>query len=148
MSILNKSRREWLEALSATGSTRFDVAACEAVVAETGRSCIPLWFRANSCDFKVSRGQWDITSFVNGTSAGRRAAPSPRVDAVATPAPAPAPAPATPVMQMAGAESRIIPDKMPEYVKWGHHSDVERILRSGEFYPIYVTGLSGNGKPR
>jgi cobaltochelatase CobS len=49
-------------------------------------------------------------------------------------------------MQMAGAESRIIPDKMPEYVKWGHHSDVERILRSGEFYPIYVTGLSGNGK--
>ena len=146
MSILNKSRREWLEALSATGSTRFDVAACEAVVAETGRSCIPLWFRANSCDFKVSRGQWDITSFVNGTSAGRRAAPSPRVDAVATPAPAPAPAPVAPVMQMAGAESRIIPDKMPEYVKWGHHSDVERILRSGEFYPIYVTGLSGNGK--
>ena len=146
MSNLNKSRREWLEALSATGSTRFDVAACEAVVAETGRSCIPLWFRANSCDFKVSRGQWDISSFVNGTSAGRRAAPSPRVDAVATPAPAPASAPATPVMQMAGAESRIIPDKMPEYVKWGHHSDVERILRSGEFYPIYVTGLSGNGK--
>ena len=144
MSILNKSRREWLEALSATGSTRFDVAACDAVAAETGRSCIPLWFRANSCDFKVSRGQWDISSFVNGTSAGRRAAPSPRVDAVATPAPAPAPA--TPVMQMAGAESRIIPDKMPEYVKWGHHSDVERILRSGEFYPIYVTGLSGNGK--
>ena len=146
MSNLNKSRREWLEALSATGSTRFDVAACDAVAAETGRSCIPLWFRANSCDFKVSRGQWDISSFVNGTSAGRRAAPSPRVDAVATPAPAPAPAPATPVMQMAGAESRIIPDKMPEYVKWGHHSDVERILRSGEFYPIYVTGLSGNGK--
>ncbi len=133
MSNYNKSRREWLEALSATGSTRFDVAACDAVAAETGRSCIPLWFRANSCEFKVSRGQWDISSFVNGSEP--------------TPAPvAAAPAPAAPVMQMAGAESRIIPDKMPEYVKWGHHSDVERILRSGEFYPIYVTGLSGNGK--
>ena len=141
MSILNKSRREWLEALSATGSTRFDVAACEAVVAETGRSCIPLWFRANSCDFKVSRGQWDISSFVNGSEP----TPAPVAAAPAPAAPA-APAPVAPVMQMAGAESRIIPDKMPEYVKWGHHSDVERILRSGEFYPIYVTGLSGNGK--
>ena len=141
MSILNKSRREWLEALSATGSTRFDVAACEAVVAETGRSCIPLWFRANSCDFKVSRGQWDISSFVNGSEP----TPAPVAAAPAPAAPV-APAPVAPVMQMAGAESRIIPDKMPEYVKWGHHSDVERILRSGEFYPIYVTGLSGNGK--
>ena len=138
MSNYNKSRREWLEALSATGSTRFDVAACDAVAAETGRSCIPLWFRANSCEFKVSRGQWDISSFVNGSEP----APAP---VAAAPAPA-APAPAATVMQMAGAESRIIPDKMPEYVKWGHHSDVERILRSGEFYPIYVTGLSGNGK--
>ena len=145
MSNLNKSRREWLEALSATGSTRFDVAACEAVVAETGRSCIPLWFRANSCDFKVSRGQWDISSFVNESK------PLPAPPSViglkgGANDPTPAPAPVAPVMQMAGAESRIIPDKMPEYVKWGHHSDVERILRSGEFYPIYVTGLSGNGK--
>ena len=141
MSNYNKSRREWLEALSATGSTRFDVAACEAVVAETGRSCIPLWFRANSCEFKSSRGQWDISSFVNGSEP----TPAPVAAAPAPAAPA-APAPVAPVMQMAGAESRIIPDKMPEYVKWGHHSDVERILRSGEFYPIYVTGLSGNGK--
>ena len=141
MSNYNKSRREWLEALSATGSTRFDVAACEAVVAETGRSCIPLWFRANSCEFKASRGQWDISSFVNGSEP----TPAPVAAAPAPAAPA-APAPVAPVMQMAGAESRIIPDKMPEYVKWGHHSDVERILRSGEFYPIYVTGLSGNGK--
>ena len=145
MSILNKSRREWLEALSATSSTRFDVAACEAVVAETGRSCIPLWFRANSCDFKVSRGQWDISSFVNESK------PLPAPPSViglkgGANEPTPAPAPVAPVMQMAGAESRSVPDKMPEYVKWGHHSDVERILRSGEFYPIYVTGLSGNGK--
>ena len=142
---LNKPRREWLDALSATGSTRFDVAACDAVAAETGRSCIPLWFRANSCEFKVSRGQWDISSFVNESK------PLPAPPSViglkgGANEPTPAPAPVAPVMQMAGAESRIIPDKMPEYVKWGHHSDVERILRSGEFYPIYVTGLSGNGK--
>ena len=49
-------------------------------------------------------------------------------------------------MQMAGAEARIVPEKMEGYVKWGHHKTVATILASGEFYPGYVTGLSGNGK--
>mgnify|MGYP003111845113 FL=1 len=143
---LNKSRRAWLDDLARTGETRFNVQEADAVVSETGRSCIPLWFRANSCEFKVSRGQWDISSYVNGTK------PLPAPPSVIglkgganEPTPAPAPAPVT-AMQMAGAESRIIPDIMPEYVKWGNHKNVAKILASGEFYPIYVTGLSGNGK--
>ena len=35
---------------------------------------------------------------------------------------------------------------MSTYVKWGHHDDVETIIKSGHFAPIFVTGLSGNGK--
>ena len=139
---LNKSRRAWLDDLARTGETRFNVQEADAVVSETGRACIPLWFRANSCEFKVSRGQWDISSYVNGTEP----TPAPVAATPVTPAtPAPAPTPVT-AMQMAGAESRIIPDIMPEYVKWGNHKNVAKILASGEFYPIYVTGLSGNGK--
>jgi MoxR-like ATPase len=139
---LNKSRRAWLDDLARTGETRFNVQEADAVVSETGRACIPLWFRANSCEFKVARGQWDISSYVNGTEP----TPAPVAATPVTPATsAPAPAPVT-VMQMAGAESRIIPDIMPEYVKWGNHKNVAKILASGEFYPIYVTGLSGNGK--
>ena len=140
---LNKSRRAWLDDLARTGETRFNVQEADAVVMETGRACIPLWFRANSCEFKVSRGQWDISSYVNGTEP----TPAPVAATPVTPATsAPAPAPSATIMQMAGAESRIVPDKMPEYIKWGNHKNVAKILASGEFYPIYVTGLSGNGK--
>ena len=32
------------------------------------------------------------------------------------------------------------------YVKFGHHKDIVKILKSELFYPIFVTGLSGNGK--
>ena len=39
-----------------------------------------------------------------------------------------------------------VPSKMGTYVKWGHHDDVETIIKSGYFAPIFVTGLSGNGK--
>ena len=39
-----------------------------------------------------------------------------------------------------------IPDKDPLFVPFGNFSDVETIFKSEMFYPIYVTGLSGNGK--
>ena len=29
---------------------------------------------------------------------------------------------------------------------WGHFKDIKQIVKSGLFYPIFVTGLSGNGK--
>ena len=39
-----------------------------------------------------------------------------------------------------------IPPVDKSYVKFGHHKDVESIIKSGIFYPAFVTGLSGNGK--
>ena len=40
----------------------------------------------------------------------------------------------------------LIPLKDPQYVSWGHFKDIQTILKSKIFYPIFVTGLSGNGK--
>ena len=40
----------------------------------------------------------------------------------------------------------LIPKKDPQYVSWGHFKDIKLILESKVFYPIFVTGLSGNGK--
>jgi hypothetical protein len=40
----------------------------------------------------------------------------------------------------------LIPDKAHGYVPFGHYNDVRTIVKSGLFYPLYITGLSGNGK--
>ena len=32
------------------------------------------------------------------------------------------------------------------FIPWGHYSDVKKIVKSSLFYPIYISGLSGNGK--
>ena len=53
------------------------------------------------------------------------------------------------VLQMAKLKSSIVnlvPKKDPQYVAWGHFKDIKTILESKVFYPIFVTGLSGNGK--
>jgi hypothetical protein len=39
-----------------------------------------------------------------------------------------------------------IPEADPTFVAWGNFADVSKIIKSGIFYPTYVTGLSGNGK--
>jgi hypothetical protein len=39
-----------------------------------------------------------------------------------------------------------VPEADATFVKWGYFKDVKTIIDSGMFYPMYVAGLSGNGK--
>ena len=39
-----------------------------------------------------------------------------------------------------------MPTKDPVFVPWGHFKDIKSIVTSKQFYPIFITGLSGNGK--
>jgi hypothetical protein len=39
-----------------------------------------------------------------------------------------------------------IPEVYPDYVPFGFYKDLRNILKSKSFYPVFITGLSGNGK--
>lgn len=39
-----------------------------------------------------------------------------------------------------------VPPVDPTYVAWGEHANVSEVVRSGMFFPMYISGLSGNGK--
>ena len=41
---------------------------------------------------------------------------------------------------------KIVPEKMSNYVPFGHFKDVKGIIKSKIFFPVFITGLSGNGK--
>ncbi len=43
-------------------------------------------------------------------------------------------------------KQNLVPAPFEGFVSWGHFSTIEKIVKSGLFYPIFVTGLSGNGK--
>ena len=70
----------------------------------------------------------------------------------ATTVASPAPKGAEPVMNAAilgmtgGERASLVPDRMPDYVAWGHHRNITKIVESGKFAPVFVTGMSGNGK--
>ena len=52
---------------------------------------------------------------------------------------------ATGVTSIKSAEV-FIPKVEKEYVRWGASKDIEAIMKSRMFYPIYISGPSGNGK--
>jgi MoxR-like ATPase len=67
---------------------------------------------------------------------------------IAAPVTAPAGAEATMVNLVATnmEKQNLIPGKFDGFVPWGNFSLIEKVVKSGMFYPIFVTGLSGNGK--
>ena len=147
---MNKSRTLFLDVLrehieSGDLNTNCTNADIEPIALECGWTVIPLWFRQDSENpMKVGRGRYDLSSIASGNSA-----PVERTR-VAPAAPAPvsdsAP-PASAIMQQSLVSSEsVIPAKDSDFVAWGHFDDVATIIKSGAFYPTFVTGLSGNGK--
>lgn len=59
-------------------------------------------------------------------------------------------APAAPKVNLSmdsdGFETNLVPDKDDLYVPFGNFKTVRDIVKSGMFYPLFITGLSGNGK--
>ena len=58
---------------------------------------------------------------------------------------------AAPVIQMSTRRAvtvteSFVPEKNPTYVPFGFYSDLKKIFSSKIFFPVYITGLSGNGK--
>lgn len=146
---MSKQRDEFLAVLTESienGDLSTDCRNSEVadIAIEAGWSGVPLWFRSDDSPYKVGRGRYDLSSLVGGS------APAPKATKVAPKAKsapaAPAPAPAAILSQSLVSSESTIPAKDSDYIAWGHHADVRTIIKSGRFYPVFVTGLSGNGK--
>ena len=91
---------------------------------------------------KVSRGVYRFPSSDSETTVSPVSQPTPA--ALAEKA-AEIPATAANLMMVTDVEN-MVPEKFSGFVPWGHFRDIKNIIKSKIFYPIFVTGLSGNGK--
>ena len=48
--------------------------------------------------------------------------------------------------KMIDTSDSAVPTKFPDYVPFGFYKDLKGIINSSDFYPVFITGLSGNGK--
>ena len=75
--------------------------------------------------FQVKKGSWNLT-----ISEGREILEK----AIAAPTVLPS------------VERNLVPDTDTNFVPFGNFSDVRKVIASKLFYPMFITGLSGNGK--
>ena len=129
------------------GQTVFTRSDIQHIVDET--SCPwPRWLTDDD-DRRCGRGQYDLPE-----AAGQTHAPAPTPVAPVAPV-----ASAVKIIEaepctvtgdsvfaaMQGVES-LIPSKMSDFVPFGYFKDLDAIIKSRMFYPVFITGLSGNGK--
>jgi hypothetical protein len=100
--------------------------------AEKASVPFPTWFMKP--EFKAHYGSYKLPSEGGATAAPITAAPA---DAGA------------PMVNLVGTnmeKQNLVPGKFEGFVPWGNFSLIEKVVKSGMFYPIFITGLSGNGK--
>jgi MoxR-like ATPase len=154
--IFKPKQKAWVEAAIAAGFPAGSVVGyteIDAVCAAMGGVTRPWWI-INNPEFRAGRGKFMIpvegavaVPFVAAPDAPVAApAPSPEMIATVTPITA-AVIPPTVVLAKASAmTASAIPEKFANYVPFGHFKDVATIIDSRMFYPVFITGLSGNGK--
>ena len=106
-------------------------------VAEKNGLGNPRWFRKN--EYKVGYNQYQLPN-------GEVRVSKEIVKEVQVNVPAPAQESMSVNLVMSSDIENLIPSKFEGFVPWGHTSTIKQIVKSGLFYPIFVTGLSGNGK--
>jgi len=106
----------------------------------------PYWVKSARYDFNQGNGIFNLSQ-VMGNVVAMTTPSKPRSFSI----------PAKPVSNMPVAAQtetlnvledniKIIPEKMSNYVPFGHFKDIDNIIKSKIFFPVFVTGLSGNGK--
>jgi MoxR-like ATPase len=102
----------------------------------------PFWF-VTKPDYRESRGQYKLPSLPDGETVVEQSslvqsAPE-TVNMAAT---------VTVLRQkrLQDDSDTAIPKKFPGYVPFGFYKDLLNVIQSKEFYPVFITGLSGNGK--
>ena len=89
-------------------------------------------FIFNNSDMRVGRGLYEVPMLLKF---------APRVEEAPV-----ANTSATLTAEFDGFKENLVPENDPLFVPFGNYKTVEKIIKSGMFYPVYVTGLSGNGK--
>ncbi len=112
--------------------TEFGADAVKAVAEELNTSYATLSKYLNQ--YKVGRGKWNLEATVQDLEHTYNSPAAEGTDTVPG------------VATIQSVQQNLIPKKDDTFISFGNFSDVKKVVQSGLFYPVFITGLSGNGK--
>ncbi len=139
MTTLNNEKKQVIEILFAEyGKTEITRTEINDLV-KSGKIKNPSWLKSNT--YKIGRGLYTLPVDGNDIAPIIKESVQQKTET----------APATEIVNQAAfivssLTGNIVPVKDNVFVPWGHFKDIKQIVSSKTFYPIFITGLSGNGK--
>ena len=91
-------------------------------------------------EFRTGHGSYDISMYQGGANV------VPMTVASVDPAPVAAVVVSAPKIEVGSNMQNLIPAKDKNFVKFGFYADLRNIISSKMFFPVFITGMSGNGK--
>ena len=138
---LNSKQQQFVDyAIEKFGKSTLSMTELKEANAHFGCKYAPQWLIKNP-DYKIGKGMFKLPSDDSGIVENQPqtiSKPTPQVDNsdIKTEA-------AYVVSSLTGD---IVPKKDKSFVSFGDYSSIKSIIASRQFYPIFITGLSGNGK--
>ena len=137
---LDNNKKQLVEALFAEyGKTELTRSEINSYIDDNGLKN-PGWLKSDK--YKIGRGVYtlpvdgnDVSPVVKQVKQKSKVETAESVDTVNKAA-----------MIVSSLTGNIVPTKDDVFVPWGHFKDIKSIVSSKQFYPIFITGLSGNGK--
>jgi hypothetical protein len=95
----------------------------------------PYWF-VNKSEYKAGRNQYQLPKIPGKTYTMQEPVASYEQNLVV----------ALRQPKLVDESDSAVPAKYPDYIPFGFYKDLFGIIKSKTFYPVFITGLSGNGK--
>ena len=138
--MLNAKQQEYVDhAKKMFGKTTLTVDELKKANKKFGCKYAPQWLIKNK-DYKVGKSLFKLP--VEGDVV-KNETPNKEAEKILTPVSETKKEAAYIVSSLTG---NIVPKKDPIFVSFGNYPDIKSIVKSNRFYPVFITGLSGNGK--
>ena len=136
--MLNTKQQEFVDhAVEKFGTNELTVSQLKEANKKFGCKYAPQWLIKNS-DYKIGKSLFKLPTEndvveTKGSGESEKVLPASNISKEA----------AFVVSSLVGD---IVPKKDPVFVSFGNYPDLKSIIKSNMFYPVFITGLSGNGK--
>ena len=137
--MLNLKQKEFVDyALKTFGTNELTTSQLKEANAHFGCKYAPQWLIKNT-DYKVGKSLFKLPTENEDQVSSAKVTPTEKVLAPQT-------SNTEAAYVVSSLVGNIVPNKDSTFVSFGNYPDLKSIIKSKIFYPVFITGLSGNGK--
>jgi hypothetical protein len=138
------NRNKFLSLIAATGQTSITIKEIVTICDANGMK-VPQWFTKEE-ENRLGRGLYKVPNSIVAPASTAKVNLTAQVLQMPVQSPAPSTMQKITNLVTDMEQMNLVPTLYSNYVPFGNFEDLNRIIGSNKFYPVFITGQSGNGK--